>query len=61
MHQDEPMHDTPISETLVWPVGLGLGTIVQAAPFHSSVKLVAPPMVPTAMQLLDEEHEIPLT
>ena len=55
------MHDTAFSSTLVWPVGLGLGTTVHALPFQCSVRPRSPPLdVPTAMHTDDAVHETAL-
>ena len=55
------MHDTPFRSTLVWPVGLGLGTTVHTVPFHCSVNPRSPPPdVPTAMHVVGAVHETAL-
>ncbi len=59
MHHVGPMHDTALRSTLLWPVGLGLGTMAHAVPFHCSVKL-ALPEVPTPMHIVTAVHDTPL-
>jgi hypothetical protein len=48
-----PVHDTPVKYDETVPEGLGLGTTVQALPFHCSTR-VPSPTTPTAIQKLDE-------
>ena len=61
----ELVHDTALRPSPVRPgtdVGLGLGTIDQAAPFHDSTSVPVPPVVskkPTAVQSVRPVHDTP--
>jgi 1-acyl-sn-glycerol-3-phosphate acyltransferase len=57
------MHETPDSELLVVPEGLGVDWTIQLVPFQTSARRVAlaseVPEYPTAIHAVDEVHETP--
>jgi hypothetical protein len=56
------VHDTPLKELRVAPIGSALATTDQLEPFHSSTNVVTTPLtsrLPTAKQLVAVPHDTP--
>jgi hypothetical protein len=56
MQAADDVHDTPKSELWVAPGTLGADLIFHADPLHRSTR-DAPPVLPTAMQAAEAEHD----